>query len=281
MTSTTSIGEAVALTSFTLFSDPRFPAEMRRKVWEMAIPPPRLVKIKVTTRGIVFDPNYDAATWYPKPKMKKTRNGLILSTHSEPPILLSVNAESREAVLEVYKGEIESRGGRKIRFDAENDIILLENRCNMGLHDPIKELLPQPLYVNQPMIPRNLESCPAYHKMFASIKNLAVDEGLNYGKIQGYEGWSLSHFESLENVFIMMTFTSQQYLITDDEQFALHETDQVPIPEMHQYLEEIGLRDIWKPELERLVALLLDYKKEFKPEWKVPAIRVKFILRDS
>jgi hypothetical protein len=27
--------------------------------------------------------------------------------------------------------------------------------------------------------------------------------------------------------------------------------------------------------------LLLDYKKEFKPEWKVPAIRVKFILRDS
>jgi hypothetical protein len=38
------------------------------------------------------------------------------------------------------------------------------------------------------MIPRNLDSCPAYQKMFASIKDLAVDEGLNYGKIWGYEG---------------------------------------------------------------------------------------------
>jgi len=64
--------------------------------------------------------------------MRKARNGLILSTYSEPPVLLSVNAESREAILEVYKGEIESKGARKIRFDVENDTILLENRCNMG-----------------------------------------------------------------------------------------------------------------------------------------------------
>jgi hypothetical protein len=82
------------LTSFTLFSDPRFPAEMRRNIWKVAIQPPRLVKIKVTTRGVVLDPNYDAATWYPKSKMKKTCNGLIFSTHSELSILLSVNAES-------------------------------------------------------------------------------------------------------------------------------------------------------------------------------------------
>jgi hypothetical protein len=131
---------------------------MKRKIWKIAIPPPLLLKIKVTTHGVVFDPNYDTATWFPKPKMKKICNGLILSTHTEPPILLSVNAESRETILEVYKGEIESIGGRKIRFHAENDIILLENRCNMGLHDPITGLLPPTCYVNQPPIPRNLDS---------------------------------------------------------------------------------------------------------------------------
>jgi hypothetical protein len=282
MTSTTNIGESVALTSFTLFSDPRFPVEMRRKTWKMAIPAPRLVKIKVTTPGVVFGPNYHATTWFPKSKMGKTRDGLIFSSHSEPPILLSVNAESREVILEVYKGEIESKGGRKIRFDAENDTIVLENRCNMGLHNPIDENRWSPPYLSEPATPKSLDRCPAYHKMFASIKNLAVDEGLISGKIWRYEGWSFSHFESLENIFIMLTVPSQRYLITDDEQFTILETDQVQFLESDkQYLEDVRWPSAWEATRERLMALLLDYKKEFKPEWEIPTIRFKFILRDS
>jgi hypothetical protein len=71
-------------------------------------------------------------------------------------------------------------------------------------------------------------------------------------------------------------------LITDDEQFTIQETDQVQFPEAdNQYLEDMSWPGLWEPERERLIALLLDYKKEFKPERKIPAIRFKVILRDS
>jgi hypothetical protein len=207
--------------------------------------------------------------------MRKTRHGLILSTHSERPTLLLVKVESREAILEVYKGEIESKGGRKIRFDVENDTILLENRCNMGLHNPIEAM-------HQSMIPRSLYSCPAYRKMFTSIKNLAVDESLLCRMIEGYEGWSFSQFESLEIIFIMMTVGSQRYSIMDDEQFTLQKPDQVQVPEIDKYQEDRyqDQHGLWETCREELMATLLD-DKEFKPEWNLPAIKIMIILRDS
>lgn len=112
------------LTEFTLF--PKLVVELQLKIWKYAIPGPRVIELKTHVPDWLMDEHlryrndYDWAA-----DQTAALQALEFTTNTTPCGLLGACVTSRKVILEVYQSVVASKGGRMIRFDGNNDAILL------------------------------------------------------------------------------------------------------------------------------------------------------------
>jgi hypothetical protein len=121
---------------------------------------------------------------------------LDFSTDTKPCGVLGACKASRVKILSVYRSVIESKGGKKIRFDGENDIILLHGAEHLAIE---KRLLGCP--------GTRERSSPAkfrdYTRVFTGVKTLTWSEPHYLSTTRKLESlWMISQFTSVEKLFL-------------------------------------------------------------------------------
>ncbi|KAG4436779.1 hypothetical protein IFR05_007754 [Cadophora sp. M221] len=134
------VGSNSEATNKTFTPFPRLPVELRDKIWETAIPGPRLVTMRVQLQQ-----------QHDKPLNKLAESNKIrIATDADviPTALLHTNVESRNLALRHYEEAFDGIDGfRQIFFDFKRDILCLEgdrvlarfcdgdlNPCPYGYH---------------------------------------------------------------------------------------------------------------------------------------------------
>ncbi|KAE9380074.1 hypothetical protein N431DRAFT_309705, partial [Stipitochalara longipes BDJ] len=116
--------DADSANKFTVF--PKLPAELQLKMWKYAIPGPRIIKLKTHVPDWLMEEresypdDYDWAA-----DQAAAVRDLEFSTDTKPCGLFGACSASRKVILRVYQSVVVSKGGKKIRFDGDNDSILL------------------------------------------------------------------------------------------------------------------------------------------------------------
>lgn len=143
--------------TFTPF--PKLPPELQLKIWKHAVPSSRVMQIHCIYPASTGSPNLSKAERCDA-EATTPGNEVEFGTDALPSGLLSACKQSRKIILEIHDGCIES-GGRKIRFDKENDVIFLHTTsecCDRDL----------PGMWSRP------ETIPNYREIFADVRHLAV-----------------------------------------------------------------------------------------------------------
>jgi hypothetical protein len=127
-----------------LFS--KFPSEVRLKIWQNAMPPPRVVRLNQPTK-----------------KRSGSKDNLVL---------LFVNKESRDEVLRRYE---KLSGDDDIYVDFSQDIIFIDTSF---LKDEVERPRHPVIYINEPQIQKDEIEWPGHHILYVSeprIQILAVE----------------------------------------------------------------------------------------------------------
>jgi hypothetical protein len=156
-----------ALTEFTIF--PKLPPEVQIKIWKNTIPASRLIRVKV----------------------QENADNIQFSTNISVPVLLSVCHTSRETILKVYSACLES-GDRMIRFDGDNDILVLFSIP--------KNARPPSTFVFYGQLPwfRIDKMTCDLQRVFSGVKNLALVYYRFAKATKEQQRWFLSQFQSLK-----------------------------------------------------------------------------------
>jgi len=203
---------------------------------------------------------------------------LDFCTNARPPGLLGACTASREVFLKTHKGVIQSKG-HKIRFDPENDTILLDNFSSHGRRG-------YPGFQDMP------ETVPNYTTIFADVKLLGVLSGNieNSGKRSD----RLNHRSCRCVAFFLSQFSNVQTL-----SMISHKSEK--IEEFLARGNELRLRtweesmamSVLSVELFLAITELVDegimrrfkrgwedYRREEKPNRRIPEIKLMVFMWD-
>lgn len=189
LVATPGVSNTSILEAFNLF--PKLPIELQLTIWNFAIPESHVIAVKVSSPGTVYEKEfiYETAQELTQ-SLEKAAKNLVLSCDSKVSSLLSACKISREAILKTYGAQIPLSDGGLLRFDGDQDTILL-------YHDT-KSV---PILPGYEMAPTD---CPDYKSIFSGVKNLALQAAYFLDVEKEETAWALSQFESLVNV---MPFT--------------------------------------------------------------------------
>lgn len=169
---------------------PKLPAELQLRIWKNAIPGPRVIKLKThVPEWLMNEPNswpedYDSAA-----DNSAAIGALDCSTDTKPCELLGACKVSRAEILRVYRSVIESKSGKKIRFDGDNDTILFHAAKPLG-HARIN-------------YGGSLSTLRNYTSLFAGVKTLAWCKDLSLLLPKDYICWFISQFRSLDKFILV------------------------------------------------------------------------------
>jgi len=114
-------------TSFTLF--PKLPPELRLKIWEIALPGSRIVKVEkvLTARGGQLLQRRNIRGIFGGPNLMRSAN-CIVKPFCSPITLLSVNQEARAFALGKYQLPFKAvKGLGHVRFDLHGDVLFVQD----------------------------------------------------------------------------------------------------------------------------------------------------------
>lgn len=179
------VSEGSILEAFDLF--PKLATELQLTIWEFAIPEPRIIAIKISSPDTVYEKGfiYETAQELTQ-SLENAANNLVLSSDSEVPSLLSACKSSREVILRTYEAQIPLSDRALLRFDGNQDTILL-------YHD-VKSVPFLPGYEMAPI------DYPNYRSIFSNVKNIALHITYFMDVEKDETVWALSHFKSLVNI---------------------------------------------------------------------------------
>lgn len=259
-----------ALDAFTLF--PKLPTELQLKIWKHAGPNPRIMQVHCI---------YPASTKWPCISLQQrcdaeaTTPGdeVGFGTDTIPSGLLRACKQSRDVILKIPNRCIES-GGRKIRFDKENDIIFLHTIsqcCNRSV----------------PGLPSRPDALPDYRKIFTDVQQLAMcgsginnylDDKLHSSTRHGPSLHPLaaliSEFKSLKMFYVVLnarTFLQHEAITGDvlfqtfEELYALNSSTFGNFVELQERIERNSTS---------IIRALTQYKdRNNLGDWNIPTIK--------
>jgi len=169
----------------------KLPAELQQMIWKHAIPGPRIIKLKthvpdwLTVQHDSYPDDYDWSA-----DQAAALRDLEFSTDTKPCGLLGACSASRKIILRVYQSVVESKGGKKIRFDGENDVILLCTGGNRRMNQ-------SPLGAMGNAVPAQRD----YSSVFSGIKRLMLLE--RQFEACEVNFWLLAQFRSLKELLLI------------------------------------------------------------------------------
>jgi hypothetical protein len=179
--------------------------------------------------------------------------------------------------LKVYRSIIESKGG-KIRFDGDNDTILLHGEEHLSIKDQLLGC------------PGSTYSWPArtlrnYTSLFAGVKTLAWSENQFYSIPMDDRSWLVSQFRSLEKLILVSDGAGRinpenwadynqvlnkswvRELLTDEN------VDSYELEDLQVWLDYVPGE---KVQMQHLRKEFLLWKEHIAPQWEVPEIGLGF-----
>jgi hypothetical protein len=195
--------------------------------------------------------------------------------------LLGACKVSRTGILKVYGSIIESKGGKKIRFEGDNDTIYLHGEENLPLHDQLLGC------------PGSTYSWPArtlrdYTSLFADVKTLAWSENQFYSIPMDDRCWLVSQFKSLENLILLTGYGRNDPTTWDGYNKAMNKfwvtKFQTEEDVLSHELEDLQTwLDYIHSEQQKLRFLKQEFelwKESIAPQWEVPEITEAFHYLD-
>lgn len=234
---------------------PKFPPELRRMIWKLALPGPRVIEVVAhcVLRG---------------PEKTKTKT---LAVNVDMPALMHVCRESRQVSLEKYSVKLANNKkypNNYARFDPSEDIIYIPDLYNMGM-PKLKRFSPVGLF--------STKALDTLQSLVISVEDYFSTEGMN--------GWNIDFtpFKALKIISV----------IPDFERHCEFCGEAPRAPELDISLDHDGTDDVIPGEIEgkpdddsKTKAYdedgpLWDMRENIRtyrdthnrPEWKIPTIR--------
>lgn len=276
---------------FTLFA--QLPDELQISIWKFAVPDPQIIRLKIEADKRLYDSNVftqDDFEW--EADQVSSLKGLKLSTpYTEAPGLSAACKNSRNVLLDVYKGTLKSKGDTVIRFDPENDTIFLipvgEFELSFGCHDASEghssnlhslhnSRKTMFLGLGTPGIPKlQPQRSRDYRSIFGGIKKLVIVWNELLCAHPSDITWTLSNFASLKELTLVSKVKKDAYCmeyvqavgsptIWCMEQISSHFTSADWL--VHGLRHDMMTLDCFRLMLESLK------KFYFREDWKIPEI---------
>ena len=229
--------EAALPGEFTIF--PMLPAELRLKIWKMALPGPRIVEVYLDR---VADPSYG--------------DFRVIRTNTPPPTLLSVNLESRKVALEKYWLNL-------------NYNMSCTCACYAQI-DPTEDTIYIPWSIHNTALPQNslINGTIWSDEARDSVRFMSIDER-TWRSISGPDGFV--YFENLQKFTIVAHEEYDFWLDNCKERWRMRDTDL-------SFVKVDDEETISSHHLSVESQMQFD-NGHYERQWKLPVIEVKAVAR--